>query len=442
MSHDAGPLFEQIHPEDRPRLLADTQPSDDDGQVRVTQYRMIQADGTPRWLETRAVPRRLADGSTLWHGYVADIDESKRTVMALQHSEERLRGLFELSPFGVALVDSDSGRLLAVNHALTAQSGFSDKALRRMTLCDLTAGRRGKPADPADHLPLDQDRFGPIEQTHCRRDGSRFPVEVSGIRVHDQTDQALSWCIIVDISERKRVERLKNEFVSTVSHELRTPLTSISGSLRLLDQGVAGDLPEQAASLVYIAGRNAQRLIWLVNDLLDMDKLLSGEMAFRFETLPARPLLERSLDANRGYAATFNVELRLDAEPELPSIHIDARRLEQVLANLLSNAIKFSDTGGVVELSARVTGDVLRIRVTDNGPGISEEFMPRLFQRFAQADSSDTRQKDGTGLGLAISQALAEQMDGRIRCQSQPGVVTHFDVELPLASALKPGHGT
>jgi signal transduction histidine kinase len=233
-----------------------------------------------------------------------------------------------------------------------------------------------------------------------------------------------------DITEIKRLERLKGEFVSIVSHELRTPLTSIRGSLGLLGGGVVGDLPSKVREFVQMADRNAERLAALIDDLLDMDKIESGKLVLNEQSQPIMPLIEQALEANTGYAHMRHVSYRLVARYEA-SVHVDALRLLQVMANLLSNAAKFSPADAIVMIAVAKCERGVRVEVRDRGPGISGEFQQRIFSKFAQGDSSDARAKSGTGLGLAISKALIEQMRGVIGYSAQSAGGTVFFVELP-----------
>ncbi|MBD2084137.1 PAS domain S-box protein [Coleofasciculus sp. FACHB-542] len=240
--------------------------------------------------------------------------------------------------------------------------------------------------------------------------------------------------IVRDITERKEMERLKNEFVSIVSHELRTPLTSVRGSLSLIAGGVTGEIPNEAKALVNIAYKNTERLILLINDILDIEKIESGKMDFHLQPLELMPLVEQALEANRGYGEQFGVQLVLESELSGVQVNVDRDRLMQVLTNLLSNAAKFSPPNGTVTLSvSRPTQspNTIRVAVTDCGCGIPEDFRPRIFQKFAQADSSDTRQKGGTGLGLSICKAIVEKLGGHISFETQTNVGTTFYFDLP-----------
>jgi DNA-binding response OmpR family regulator len=212
---------------------------------------------------------------------------------------------------------------------------------------------------------------------------------------------------------------------------LRTPLTSIRGSLGLIFGGVGGELPEAVKNLVGIAKSNCERLIRLINDMLDSEKIESGKMRLDLQVIDIRPLIQQVLAANEGFAGQYSVTLRLQA-PDVPlQVRIDGDRMIQVLTNLLSNAVKFTPPGGAVEVRVSCLARSVRVEVVDCGPGIPEEFRGRIFQKFSQADSSDTRQKGGTGLGLNISKALIEKMGGSIGFSSAVGTGTTFFFELP-----------
>jgi PAS domain S-box-containing protein len=234
-----------------------------------------------------------------------------------------------------------------------------------------------------------------------------------------------------DITERKRVELLKDQFVSTVSHELRTPLTAINGALGLLAGGVAGALPERAAPLLDIAQKNGERLTTLIDDLLDMERLAEGGMPIDSRIQPIMGLVDVAVADNEPYAATFGVQLRVADRCDDVAVDVDGLRFLQVMANLLSNACKFSPVGSAVDVTVNRDAQCVRIGVTDRGPGIPESFRDVIFDKFSQADSSDTRARGGTGLGLAISKELVERMGGTIGYQSSAGRGTTFFIDLP-----------
>jgi signal transduction histidine kinase len=231
--------------------------------------------------------------------------------------------------------------------------------------------------------------------------------------------------------ERKRLDRLKDEFISTVSHELRTPLTSISASLGLLMCKTAGELPEAAARLIAIAHSNGKRLVRLVNDILDIEKMESGRVVFDFRRVEVRLAVEQAIEVNRGFAAGCNVRIRLERGRDVGDVRADPDRLAQVIANVVSNAIKFSPANDEVVIALDEEAEVVRISVRDHGPGISADFWPHIFERFAQADGTNARRKGGTGLGLSIVKQIVERLGGEVAFADAPGGGTIFHLALP-----------
>lgn len=264
-----------------------------------------------------------------------------------------------------------------------------------------------------------------------RRDGSTFPMDLAVNQIQFAGGKGYVGSVH-DITERKQMELMKREFISTVSHELRTPLTSIRGALGLVAGGATGVLPDKAKELIAIANNNCDRLVRLINDILDMEKIESGKMVFDMKRLDLPAMLTETIAANQAYAAQHEASIVVDGE--LPALDItgDHDRLIQVLTNLLSNASKFTPPGGSVHVSLEQLGDYARLTIRDEGPGISEAFQERLFQKFSQADSSDTRKKGGTGLGLSITKAIVENHNGKISYLTKEGEGTSFFVDLPL----------
>ena len=255
-------------------------------------------------------------------------------------------------------------------------------------------------------------------------------------------DKALSQereALVQISSEMKRTmeaaesaNRVKSEFLSTVSHELRTPLTAIGGSLGLLTGGVFGEMPAQASQMLQIANKNCQRLSYLINDLLDMEKLVAGKLDFDMQPQELMALVRQALIDNETYAGQFQVSYEVSQAADNAWVLVDAQRFQQVMANLLSNAAKFSPAGSKVRIAVWQSQRGVVVEVRDQGSGISPDFHDRIFQRFSQGDASDTRQKGGTGLGLAITRELVERMGGHIGFESMPGRGTCFYFELPL----------
>jgi signal transduction histidine kinase len=231
---------------------------------------------------------------------------------------------------------------------------------------------------------------------------------------------------------RDRLEQLKDEFVASVSHELRTPLTSICASLSLMMAKAEAANPESMARLLKIAHNNSQRLLQLVNDILDVEKLESGRVLFNFRRVAIRPLLEEVFESNQGFAARHCVKIRLESSDHaVDDVRADPDRLFQVMTNLLSNAIKFSPNNGVVTVAVKMNLEDVEISVRDHGLGIAPEFKPRVFERFSQADGADSRQNDGTGLGLSIVKQIVDRLKGEVWFSDAPGGGTIFHLKMP-----------
>ncbi|SFL87335.1 GAF domain-containing protein [Marinobacter zhejiangensis] len=352
----------------------------------------------------------------------------------LKRSEARLRGLFELSPVGIALNELDSGRFLEVNDAYLASSGFSRDELLALDARDVTPQEFTAEDKVQREILVSKGQYGPYEKELIRKDGSRYSVIIHGLLVGDASGRRLIWSIIEDITERKRLALMQREFVSTVSHELRTPLTAISAALIMVSKGVTGELSPQTDSMVRLALRNAGRLTELINDILDMEKLVAGKMTISLEECALLPLLRQVIEDNHTYAERFGVHCELDDQAPECWVAVDPKRLTQVVTNLLSNAVKFSPSDGVVRVTLSRDEGYVRVSVVDRGGGVPADFHSRLFRPFAQADSSDSRRVGGTGLGLAISKKLMDKMNGRIGYRDTEGGGATFYIDLPEVS--------
>jgi len=429
---DAQSLFSQTHPEDLPTINASIQRSFETLEPWHIEFRAKKDDGLPRWIKGSSVPEKLPDGSVLWHGFLGDIHQRKQAELALESSEARLRGLFEFSPIGIALNDLETGRFLELNDALLAPTGYTREEFPQLTHSQLT---------PLEYEPRERKaletlrttgRYGPYEKEFIRKDGSRYPVRLQGMQIRDANGKPLIWSLIEDITESKQIENMKNQFIATVSHELRTPLTAIMGSLKLVNAGTAGQLPEKAGNLLTIAQRNSERLAQLINDLLDMEKLVSGKLRISTRIERLDPIIEEALEANRELGTERGISLVYRERASNIVVNVDRERLIQAFSNLLSNAIKFSPDRSSVEIRCSCDDQLIAIHVQDRGPGVPQEFEYNLFDRFAQAEASN-RKKPGTGLGLAITRELVEQMSGSIHYQARDGGGATFTIVLPVA---------
>ncbi len=234
-----------------------------------------------------------------------------------------------------------------------------------------------------------------------------------------------------DITESKRQEQLKNEFVATVSHELRTPLTSIMGSVGYLAGGAAGSLPDPAIRMLKIALGNCRRLVSIVNDILDIEKIEVGAMQYDRKPVEVRALVAQVIQANQSIATDYGVSVRLDNSAADEYLFTDPDRLTQVITNLLSNAIKFSPRHGEVIIMIENCKNMIRIGVRDRGPGIPDDYKDRIFEKFVQVDATDQREKGGAGLGLSIAKQIVCQLGGEIGFEHAPDGGTIFTVKFP-----------
>lgn len=372
-------------------------------------------------------------GQRLFTALISDNTERRRITEALRASESQLRQITNTVPALIAYLDLEQ-RFRFHNKAYEEVLGLEFDQIDGHTLAEvlgpqLYEGVQDKVDEVLRGYAVQYERVQVTPQGDRKNYAMRyFPRYGEGV---DDGKVVGFFSLGTDITELKRIDRMKTEFVSTVSHELRTPLTSIRGSLGLISGGVAGELPEAVKSLVAIAKSNCERLIRLISDMLDSEKIESGKLRLTLQAAQIRPLLQQALAANDGFAAHHGVRLRLRAPDAALQARIDSDRLMQVMTNLLSNAVKFSPAGSTVEVMLSRTARQVRVEVSDQGPGIPEAFRNRIFQKFSQADSSDTRQKGGSGLGLNISRGLIESMGGRIGFNSNGGAGTTFFFELP-----------
>lgn len=355
----------------------------------------------------------------------ARADEMQRLNAQLLVTQQRFAAVFDHARDAIVAVEAD-GTIRLANRAVYQQFRHPTGGLRGRRIEELLPGFSHQP------LPKGSIANAAMELQAKRSDGSTFPAELSvGDFVMDEGRASV--LIIRDVTERHRLEQLKREFVASVNHEVRTPLTAIRGALDLVAHGTTGAISEPTQELIELARRNGAQLALLVDDLLDVEGLDSGRSKMQLQRLNLAPLLRDALQLHQPYADRHQVEFRLAAEPADGWVMGDGARLQQVLANLLSNAAKFSPPSSTIELGLEHRDGWLRVFVSDPGVGITENFRERIFQRFAQADSSDRRRFGGTGLGLSISKSIIEQHKGVIDFETQPGSGSRFWFDLPVA---------
>ncbi len=362
----------------------------------------------------------------------------------LAESNELNRAILA-STASLVIAGTDDGSILLFNRAAEEALGYkAEEIIGRQTPLiwhdkDEVAARAaelsletGETVPPGIEVFKRKARLEGVETrewTFIRKDGSSFIGSLTMTPLRNAVGEKTGFLgVIEDITQRKRLERLKDDFITAVSHELRTPLTSIHGALGLITGNMANDLPEKVLSILKIAYRNSARLLLLVGDILDLEKMETGHMKLENKKESLSPLVRRAAEAGAAYAEEFGVAIRLEGLPQDVEINVDAARFTQVLSHLLSNAAKFSPSGGEIRISAVPDRGKVRVCVADSGPGIPREFRPFVFKKFLQGESIAYK-KGGTGLGLYITKELVERMGGKIGFETEIGKGTTFWVE-------------
>ena len=436
-------LLWQIDAEGRPKLLSNahgaTLP-----QVVLAAIRgvlgEVRAGTGVRTLTTQDEDGRIYEARlvAIDEGHLAIVREVTEFIQqerALRDQHEFLRAIVDVDE-SLIFVRDTSGRFTLCNNAFAAVMGLTPMQLEGRRPEDLAEHRIIGPLLHADEALLQGEnewRADRVRIVDARGTERWMQVLKRPLELASAQRQVLT--VVVDVSAQQRMERMKDEFISTISHELRTPLTSIRGALGMVAGGMTGELPDAARPLLDIAHKNTERLVRLINDILDIEKLQWGGLSLQLHRLPLRALVAQSVDQIATYGREFDVSVEFHPGDD-GVVEADVDRFAQVMANLLSNAIKHSRPGGVVDVSVTRADGGLRIDVRDHGEGIPENFRPRVFERFAQADASDVRRRGGTGLGLAITQSLVEKMGGRIGFDTVTGQGTRFHVWLPEAMRL------
>jgi PAS domain S-box-containing protein len=369
-----------------------------------------------------------------WIVQVVDISRRVEAEITLKESAEYTQAVLDNIKDGI-ITATEEGVILSANPAVHTIWKHANNDYRKRSFFELLED------DQAEEI---KEKLIAFEADHSHsaawltheciiNDGSDTAIAIEiNIAVTERKGETQLLILLRDISERKRLEALKEEFVAIVSHELRTPLTAIIGSLKLIEGGVFGTLAPPLAKLIHVAAQNGQQLAMIINDILDMNKLAAGKMDFEFSDEALMPQIDQAFDNNRNYATQFNVSYQISNQPPDCRIRVDTHRLQQIMSNLLSNAAKFSPANSTVAINLIQSETNVRIEVQDTGAGISEYNQTKLFKKFSQVDGSATRLKGGTGLGLSICKELVERMGGEIGCNSVVGKGTTFYFTVPL----------
>ena len=377
-----------------------------------------------------------ADNNALRRGLERRVDERTVEARRLARQNEVLVTSVGDGVYGV----DHQGRVTFVNPSAAAALGYTPEQLEGKRAHDTfhAPDPDGAPYPWSNCYVFEAITHGTVATAeaddYVRADGTTFPVEITAAPLLDESEVRGAVVVFRDITQRREVDRMKDEFLSVVSHELRTPLTSIRSSLGLLAGGRLGELPERAASLVKVAVQSTERLTRLINDLLDIERMESGARPMETSVVDAHYLLDSAVRQIEGMGASLGVHVTITGADG--RVVADEDRIIQTLLNLIGNALKFSPRGSTVWLDAFEDGDEVHFRVVDRGRGIPAEMLDSIFERFQQVDSSDTRQQGGTGLGLAISKGIVERHGGRIWAESEIGQGTTIHFTLPAAVRL------
>ncbi|MFG6595156.1 ATP-binding protein [Sulfitobacter sp. 1A13368] len=381
------------------------------------------ADG--RVIQTQCTVMPLFDKKGAWAGSISartDVTHANELLAERDTAET----LYELRD-DIWIVDAETERFSYMNRVAMSRTGWSKDSYRTQTLETLTE-ESDNPALLNACRALKKSGKA-MTQFDTQLFGNHFQVTIKLLPTGGATGRFL--IMLHDISDIINEERMKSEFISMVSHELRSPLTSIKGSMGLLLSRAAGELPSKARALLEISHRNADRLVLIINDILDLEKIANGRLEFNLEEVDIAELLHETSAANASLEQRHGVRIQVEGTEDLNKVTTDPNRVIQVLTNFLSNAAKFSKPGERVTIRAEENDDELRISVADRGPGIPASEQHKVFQRFADLSNSNRADKGGTGLGLSVCKAIVENLGGKIGFDSREGFGTTFYFTLP-----------
>ncbi len=459
---DASKVFATLHPDDYNAIVASIQKSARDLTEWHHEYRVKFEDGTVNWLLGKALPLRNNDGSTLWHGFITDISDRKKTEETLRESEEKYRILVNSVLDYAIFMITPEGLVNSWNAGAEHLTGYSADEIIGKSVAKFYPPEFRNTGVPEKELQHARD-VGRDEQEgwRVRKDGSRYWANIIITPILDKNGKLRGFIKIKrDISQRKEIEnmkerlleqeknarvlaetanRVKDEFLATLSHELRTPLTTILSWAQLLRRGQLD--AEKTKHGLEVLEQSAKAQGQLIDDLLDISRIQAGKLNLTIQEIIPNEIISAAVDSTRNLAASKSIQIEVSIAPAVKNLFADPVRLQQILWNLITNAIKFSPKGGTIWIQLdkiqSPNGERLRIQVRDSGKGIKADFIPVIFDRFTQVDSSTTRFYGGLGLGLAIVKKLVEMHEGTVIVES-PGENkgTTFTVLLPASKQI------
>lgn len=431
------PYVEFVHPDDRERTAAVAGGLPQEGVVTTFENRYACRDGSYRWLRWSAA---ASSEEQLIYSVTTDVTEQRKTEEALRESEERHRSVIAALDEGIVMQALD-GSIAWCNASAERILGLTADQMAGRASVDprwRSVKADGTPFPGGEHpamvcLATGEPQREVIMGVHHPNDELRWiTINAQPLRGPDGKTVTGVVTSFTDVTERIALDQMKNEFVSVVSHELRTPLTAIRGALGLLANGSLVDLPPKAERMAQIATTNSDRLIRLINDILDIERMESGAETFTKRASDATALVHVAVDGVAPIAADAGVTIDVDVDADPAPLWVDPDRVVQTITNLLQNAIKYSPEGGTIRVTARREDGELVISIADEGRGIPAGKLDNVFERFQQIDASDAREKGGTGLGLTISRSIVEQHGGRIWVESEPATGSTFSFTLPV----------
>ena len=352
----------------------------------------------------------------------------QREIAQKTAAEDKFAKAFRACPNPIVITTYPSGQILEVNSSFLSMGGYTISEVINQNIEQIYSPSALATYQQALHK-LDFQGFVRNLELDFQTKSGQVKAVLLSMELIELDGQQCTLQIMNDITERKRLE---NEFISLVSHELRTPMASTIGALDLLNSDQLGTLSDRGKQILQMAIRNSERLLRLVNDILDLERMKLGKIALEPKPCNLKHLMIQATETMQAMAEKSQVQLILN--PYDITLSLDADRILQTLTNLLNNGIKFTEPGGVVTLTAAVKGDRCTITVQDTGRGIPEDKLESIFERFQQVDTSDSRSKGGTGLGLAICRHIVERHNGKIWVESKLGVGSTFYVELPVTA--------